>query len=186
MCARLLHHLYPLLSFFRFVSCTFSVISPLQLCSFLLSVVGVILFSVLVLSLDIVCLSIYPLISFYPFFFTLFFPLHLFFPSFYLSGSFLSNQSLFPLCLLSPSLAQVRTSTRSLCRTTKFYSLDALLTTKLYGSAVNVQLVELDHYRYGDVWMTVNHIAGPTFPLPHIPRRHVKNLVASMRELGSG
>lgn len=60
-------------------------------------------------------------------------------------------------------------------------ALDALLSTNLTGSAVSVHHVELRDYCFKDVWLSVEQIAIPTFPLRNVYGNHVKILVATMR-----
>lgn len=63
-----------------------------------------------------------------------------------------------------------------------FYALDALPNNNPVG-AINVQSAELRHCRYEKVWMSVEHIVYPKFPLHDIQHYQLENLVASMRAL---
>lgn len=60
----------------------------------------------------------------------------------------------------------------------------ASLANELAGTAADMPTVELRHYRYKKVCMSVEQIANPKFPLCDIQRRHVKDQIASTRALG--
>lgn len=62
-------------------------------------------------------------------------------------------------------------------------SLDTPLSTELFSSAVNVQAVKFCHFRYENVWLSIELIAHPTFPLHKIQTSHVKSLAVPMRVL---
>lgn len=66
----------------------------------------------------------------------------------------------------------------------KVDALDAPLANELENRAVIMQLVELrelSHYRSRNVWMSLEQIADPTFPLRNVQSSHVMDLAASMR-----
>lgn len=65
----------------------------------------------------------------------------------------------------------------------EFDVLDAPLANEFVISTVNVQPVELAHYRYEKVWLNVEQIADRTFSFQDIQSSHVKCAVASMLAL---
>lgn len=62
-------------------------------------------------------------------------------------------------------------------------ALDAPLENDLAGSAVGVQHAELCYYGYEEMWLSVEHIADPTFRLRVIQISHVKIMAASTPSL---
>lgn len=66
----------------------------------------------------------------------------------------------------------------------EFDAIDSPLANEHTGSAVNQQLVELSHYCWKEVWMSLWKSADPKFPLGDKPNSHIRSLVASMSVLG--
>lgn len=64
-------------------------------------------------------------------------------------------------------------------------AIEAPLTNRLACSAVNVQPVDLSHYGYKMVLMSVLQNLDPTFLPSDIQRNHVQDVVASMGRLDS-
>lgn len=62
----------------------------------------------------------------------------------------------------------------------RFNALDAPLATELACCALNVQPVEVSHYCYEEVWLSIQQIACATFRLRHIQWDHIRSLVSSI------
>lgn len=58
-------------------------------------------------------------------------------------------------------------------------ALDAPLANELDRSAVDVLQIDIEHYRYEKLWLSVGYIADPTFALRDIQSSQVKSQVAS-------
>lgn len=63
----------------------------------------------------------------------------------------------------------------------EFDTFNAPLVNDLASSAVILEPVELSHYHYEEVWMSVDQIPSSTYPLRDIQSSQVKCLIVSIR-----